>query len=190
MVGVMGWDGLFEDLEAQFDSLERLQLEAEVADRTRRERAGVELVERLVAHRGEPLTVRLVTGGAVSGVLQDIGHDWLALRDERHDRSSERTVVVATGAVTGLAGLGRRTGAAESARRYRLGYVLRGLSRDRLAVTVVDRSGESATGTIAVVGADHLDLAEHPAEDGPRREAVRAVRVVPFAALVTIAPAG
>lgn len=186
----MGWDGLFEDLEAQFDSLERLQLEAEVADRTRRERAGVELLGRLVAHRGAPLTVRLVSRNVVHGVLQDIGHDWLALAEPRPGGSVDRTVVVALGAVTGYGELGRRTGPVEKARRYRLGYVLRGLSRDRLAVTVVDRSGEAATGTIAVVGADHLDLAEHPAEDGPRREAVRAVRVIPFAALVTVAPAG
>ena len=45
----MRWDDLFADLGAQWDAESRRELDAEVADRTRRERASVGLYERLAA---------------------------------------------------------------------------------------------------------------------------------------------
>src|SRR5690348_16760494 len=73
------WEGLFADLEAQFDAQERLELDAEVADRTRRERALVDLHSRLVGHLGRPLGVRVVTGSQLDGDLQDVGDGWVLL---------------------------------------------------------------------------------------------------------------
>ncbi len=55
----MRWEGLFDDLDAQWEAEERRGRDAEVADRTRRERAGVTLHARLAAHRGQ--------GGAALG---------------------------------------------------------------------------------------------------------------------------
>src|SRR6478735_7178655 len=43
----MRWDALFEDLEQQWDAQARRDLDGEVADRTRRERAAIGLQDRL-----------------------------------------------------------------------------------------------------------------------------------------------
>ncbi len=63
----MRWERLFEDLDAQWEAEARRELDEEVSDRTRRERAGVELAERLVATRGHVVAVRLLTGESVEG---------------------------------------------------------------------------------------------------------------------------
>ncbi len=53
----MRWERLFDDLEAQLVADERRDLDAEVADRTRRERALLGLHERLAAVvDGDPLS--------------------------------------------------------------------------------------------------------------------------------------
>ena len=67
-----------------------------------------------------------------------------------------------------------------------LGYALRALSRDRATVQVSVQGGGPLLGTIDAVGADHLDLAEHLDGLPRRRENVRAVATVPFAALVAV----
>ena len=43
----MRWDALFDDLETQMAASERLDLDAEIAERTRSESAAVELADRL-----------------------------------------------------------------------------------------------------------------------------------------------
>ncbi len=55
----MSWEDLFADLEAQFEALQRRDRDAEIADRTRRERAAVDLISRLAGHRGRPLAAHL-----------------------------------------------------------------------------------------------------------------------------------
>ena len=47
-------------------------------------------------------------------------------------------------------------------------------------------AGLQLFGTIDSVGADHLDLAEHPEGLPRRRENVRVVTTVPFPALVAV----
>lgn len=170
------WEGLFADLEAQFDAQERLELDAEVADRTRRERALVDLHARLVGHLGRRLDLRLVTGSTIVGVLRDVGEGWV-LVDE---------AVLPVGAIVTWTGLTLRPQDPTRARRFGLGHVLRGLARDRAVVRVLDASGTTTTGTIDRVGADHLDLAEHAADEPRRAASVRAVRTVPFSALVSV----
>ena len=60
------------------------------------------------------------------------------------------------------------------------------MSRDRAVVEVADVDGRPATGTIDVVGADHLELAEH-APDEPRRAAnVTGRLLVPFWSLGSV----
>lgn len=178
----MRWERLFADLEAQWERESRRDLDAEVAERTRRERATVELFTRLAGHRGQPILAELVTGEKLEGQLDDIGTDWLLLRVPGGGE-----LLVTSGSLIGLVGLGTRVDPGASARRFGLGYALRVLARDRAPVVLTDRSGRRRTGTIDVVGADALDLAEHPPGEPRRAGNVRGQRTVPFAAIVSIA---
>jgi hypothetical protein len=177
----MRWQGLFDDLEGQWAAEERLERDAEAADRTRAERARVELVERYAASRGSRVGLRLASGSACEGVLTDVGADWLLLRDD-----AGRAHLVAACAVVAAVGLSRRGEPAVTARRFRLGYALRALSRDRAAVIVSDTSGGRVTGTIDAVGADWCEVAEHPVDEPRRPATLRGVRTVPIGAIVSV----
>lgn len=180
----MRWDKLFDDLEAQLAAAERLELDAEVADRTRAERAKVALAGRLAGSMGCSLEVTVLGGARLTGEVVDVGRDWFVLG------GASRATLVPTGAVVSLQGLARRPRADASGRRLALGYALRGISRDRRVVHVLDTTGGRTSGTIDGVGADFLDLSEH-AVDEPRRPAnVRGTRTVPFTAIAAVASAG
>lgn len=180
----MRWDRLFDDLQAQLDADGQRELHLEVSDRTRRERAQVGLHERLIAHQGVAVELRLAAGVLVSGTVADAGSDWLLM----HDRG-ERGSLVPFRAIVAISGLGARATAgqgAATAKRFGLGYALRGLSRDRAVVALTDVDGAVTTGTVDAVGADALDLSEHPADVARRAENIVARRVVPFTAIVVV----
>lgn len=177
----MNWDDLFADLEAQFDALERAELASEVADRTRRERARIRLVDRLRASVGRRVVVHVSPGTPLAGVLERGGPDWLLLSDPAGE------VVVPTESVGWVSGLSARAehpiARGHVAARLDLAHVLRGISRDRTAVTIALVDGGQLHGTVDRVGADHLDLADHEVGEPRRPRGVRAMRVVPFAAI-------
>jgi len=179
----MRWEGLFADLEGQLAAEQRRERDDEVAERTRRERALVTLSARLAASVGAPVRIGLTGGHRVQGNLEDLGQDWVLVRAG----ADGHEVLVPLAAVVTLHSLGAHTAAARSARRFSLGYALRALSRDRATVVVaLVGDGPRLLGTIDAVGADHLDLAEHLEGLPRRRENVRAVATVPFAAVVTV----
>lgn len=179
----MRWEGLFADLEGRLAAEGRRELDDEVAERTRRERALVTLADRLAASVGAPVRLRLNGGTAVSGILLDLGSEWLLVRVD----VSGREVVVPLVALRTVTDLGHRVGAGRSARRFTLGFALRALSRDRATVAVHVAGGVgTVVGTIDAVGADHLDLAQHPEGLPRRRENVTAVTTIPFSALVAV----
>ena len=198
----MRWDRLFDDLQAQMDAEGQRELELEVSDRTRRERAQVGLHERLIAHRGQRVELRLAAGFLVSGGVVDAGADWLLLDDPGHrspgaqgragDQRSLATFgssLIPFGAIVAITGLGTRSAAGPgvaTAKRFGLGYALRGLSRDRSLGSLTDIGGSVTTGTIDAVGADALDLSEHPADVVRRDANVLARRVIPFTAIVVV----
>ena len=174
----MRWQDLFADLEAQLLADQRRELQAEVADRTRRERADVTVLDRAARSVGNVITV--VTGaGSVRGTLDDLGKDWLLVQE--HGRHA---ALVPMASVTALVGLATRSDDDRGmGRRFGVGVALRAIARDRAAVAIHDVAGGLATGTIDKVGADHLDLAEHPADAVRRATALTGHRVVPFAAI-------
>jgi hypothetical protein len=173
----MRWQQLFADLQAQFEAEEAALERAESASRTRAEMGAVGLADRLRGALGLPLTLACGGAGTVSGVLVEVGPDWLLVEDD-----GARACLVALGAVRSVAGLGRRTAAAEPAGPVRgrldLRRALRGLTRDRSAVQIVLDDGNVLGGTLDRVGADYVELAEHHADLPRRAEAVQGVRAV------------
>ncbi|GAA4346994.1 hypothetical protein [Angustibacter luteus] len=181
----MRWDRLFDDLQAQLAAADAAEVAGELTERTRLELSRLTLADRLLAWVGQPLAVHPRVGPTLSGELRDVGPDWLLV-------GGVAVTLVPARAVTSLSGLGVGAvpaGHGLAARRYGLSAVLRAVARDRSPVRVLLTDGAVLTGTVDAVGADHLDLAEHAPDLARRRQAVRAVRVVPFAALVTVQPA-
>lgn len=176
----MRWQALFDDIEAQLARQGVAELESEVAERTRAERATVELAERLLAHHGTPLRLGLA-GCTVSGTVVDVAPQWVVVHDGRGE------VLVPTAAVASVAGLSRATALppGQVMRRLGLAHALRALSRDRASVRITTLAGVF-TGTIDRVGADHLDLAEHPVDEVRRGGAVRSVVAVGFGGMLTV----
>jgi hypothetical protein len=173
----MRWQQLFADLQAQFEADEEALERAESASRTRAEVGALGIADRLRGALELPLTLDCGAAGTVRGVLVDVGPDWLLVEDE-----GARSCLVALTAVRSVAGLGRRTAAAEPAGPVRgrldLRRALRGLARDRSAVQVVLDDGSVLGGTLDRVGADYVELAEHPTDLPRRAEAVQGVRAV------------
>jgi hypothetical protein len=183
----MRWDDLFADLEAQLAAAETATWRGELADRSRAELGRVALVDRLVVRRQQPLTVAVRDTGALRGRLLDVGYEWLMIEDE-----SQRTVLVPAAACLWLTGLGRAAEIQSErsvARRLGLTTILRTLAQQRISVTLTVSGDLQITGTIDRVQADHLDLAEHPADQPRRAGDVLAVRTVPFAAIALVRPA-
>ncbi len=181
----MRWEGLFADLEGQLAAEERRELDSEVAERTRRERATVDLTARLGAALGSHLEVDLAGGPRVSGVLADHGDGWLLLGGGGPGAAGE--VLVPLSGVVALGGLPPGSVASRTARRFGLGYALRALARDRATVGLLLTGGGELVGTLDVVGADHVELAEHPVGE-PRRPAnVRRHLTVRTAAVLAVA---
>lgn len=177
----MRWDALFADLEARWDAEGRAERDAEVADRTRREHASIELLTRLAGHQGE-VRVRVAAGAVLEGPVLDVGKDWVLLEIPLRRRQA----LIPMSAVRAIEGLGRRSVSARTARRFGWGYAVRALARDRAVVQITDLDGTVVTGTIDIVGADYLELAAHPLDEARRSAAVRTTVVVPRVAVALI----
>lgn len=174
----MRWEDLFDDLEGQYLSAEAADLAGEVADRTRREWALLTVPER--ARPGSLITVVALGLAAVSGRVQDVGVDWLLLEE-----GNRRELLVPLAAVLTITGVdsGSEPLEGEVRRKLDFRFALRGLARDRAGVQVVLRDGSLRAGTIDRVGADHLELAEHPPGEARRRGAVTGVVLIPLTAI-------
>lgn len=181
----MRWEQLFADLEAQFAEQQPEDGMAALASRERAEHARLQLADRLRGTRGWSLTITCRGAAEVTGRLVEVGVDWLLLVDDLR-----REVLVATAAVSAVAGLGARTtvtgelGAVE--RRLDLRRALRGLARDRAPVQCILDDGSVLSGTVDRVGADFLELAEHAADEPRRRGSVIRVRAVVLSAVVLV----
>lgn len=181
----MRWRDLFQDLAAQLDAAQVAQMLGEVAERTRIEQGRTAMADRLGAATGAALAVAVPGHGAVHGTVAEVGVDWLLLAEP-----AGREALLPLAAVLSVAGLPRgvvRTDPADRvARALDVRWALRGLARDRSAVLVGLRDGSSLAGTLDRVGADYVELAEHPAGESRRVAAVRSVRLVPVAALAVV----
>lgn len=179
----MRWTALFEDLEAQLEAAARVDADAEIADRVRREQGAVTFTDRLRGQLGLSLKVGTFGGEVFQSQLTHVGAEWLVLSG----RTSE--TVVPLHAIRFVEGLGRSVAGEKSQvqKALGLGSVLRTLARDRapVAIHTVD-GGSRVEGVIDRVGKDFVEIATVlPGE--PRRSAsVSAVYTVPFAGIAAV----
>jgi hypothetical protein len=179
------WDELFADLEAQLDDAATAELAGEVADRTRREIATLSLVDRARAAVGHPVRLQLLGPQTVSGLLVEVGSQWVLLRDE-----AGRDVLAPWTAVVSVAGLGLGSVApidgGQVFGRLGLAVALRAIARDRAAVLVGLVDGSVVSGTLDRVGLDFVEVSEHAVGEARRPSQVSAVRTVAHTGLATI----
>lgn len=181
----MRWDALFEDLEAQLAANERLNLDAEIAERARVDAGRVELADRLRGSLGLSIRVHLASGSVVEGNLSHAGSEALLLNEPGHQ------VLIPYTSALRYAGLARLAVTEPSRVRQRLGLAsaLRALARDRVHLAILVSRGPGETtlhGVIDRVGRDFLDLAvTHEAQER-RPPNVRQTATIPFGALASI----
>jgi hypothetical protein len=193
----MRWESLFDDLEGQLEQeldTEELELRAE-EERLRIGR--MSLRDRIVAAAGaagaDILRVGLAGGSTLELQLTAYGRDWIA-GEAVGELARRGPVVVPLSAVAEVrlqTELVERSLAAPPgsppplADRLGLAFVLRTVCRRRTAVELL-LTGGRLHGTLDRVGRDHLDLAEHEPGTQRRADAVRQVRIVPFAQLLLV----
>ena len=185
----MRWEALFADLEGQAAALAQAERAAEVEERTRGELAAIGLLDRLRAAEGAPLRLRLAGGRSLAGSVGRIGPDWLLVTEPEG-----REAVVPLAAVLGVRGLSRHAAVPGSAgvveSRLGLRAALRGVARDRSPVRLELVDGTALDATLDRVGADFVEAATHAAGEMRRRQEVRDVELVPFAALAAVRRGG
>lgn len=85
----MSWEhelfALFDDLEGQAAAAWEADREAELADRARSEYGAVTLASRLMASRGEEVSVDLSHVGRVEGRVERVGDGWFLLSGQGQD---------------------------------------------------------------------------------------------------------
>lgn len=176
--GPARWEALFGDLEAQARAQSVAEADALVSEMTRAEHATMTLADRFRAGVGAVVTLELLDGAPLHGVVREVADEWALLQGIRPGPASRHLVPLA--AIAGAHGLARQAASATSRRdALGLGPVLRTLQRDRARVTVRTLSGV-VSGRIGRVGRDHLDvdvLDDHRA------------RLVPFTALLVVSEA-
>lgn len=151
--GFMRFERIFEDLEGQFAHQQQEELRAVSEELARAERAQLTLADRLRGAGERPVTVHVGDGLRLSGVVREVGADWVALRDRAADS------LVPLAAIAFVEGLPTRARPAEDSLHSPLGLgsVLRGIARDRSVVRLETAAG-TVIGRIAAVGADALDV--------------------------------
>lgn len=168
---------------------DRLVLDAEISERVRAELVGTGIPDRLRGSLDCRLSVHLLCGETVHGVLCHVGADALVMDEGRYQ------ALVPYASVAHYAGLGRLAPREASSVKRRLGlaHALRGLARDRAELSVTVGAGTASvrlTGVIDRVGSDFLDLALVAPGDVRRNAQVRQVSTVPFTAISLVRSSG
>jgi hypothetical protein len=181
------WERLFGDLEAELDAAEAAELESDIAERTRSERARLRLVDRLLGSVGRQVSVRMHGAGQRTGEIRAVGVDWLLVRTADGADHLIRTAALLE--LAGLSALSATEGPeGQRAARLSLPALLRRLARDRTIVTITLIDGSSRTGTIELAGADVVEFSDRrhdePGFAGPSQTFER--RSVPLRAVAVI----
>ncbi len=179
----MRWDALFADLEAQWEAGAAEERDREIAEAVRAERATVPFADRLRAQRGERVSMIVAGAGSMVVDVDTVGEDWLA------GAEGHVGVLVPLEAVLAVDGLPRRAQEETSPtrRRLRMTSALRALGRDRAVVSLLSAQADVlATGLLAAVGRDHVDVARTRPGETPRAREGHGLRTVPLSAITLV----
>lgn len=155
-----GWEerllAVFDDLEQQAEGLALAERDARVADLSREEYAGLDLLARLHGAVGAEVTLGVTGVGRLRSTVLRVGSDWLLAGAD-----GGQEWVVRLAAVEEVRGLPDR--AVDAARRpatarLGLGSVLRSISADADPVVVHRTGGEALRVRVRRVGADFVEL--------------------------------
>lgn len=181
----MRWEGLFADLEAQAAAMSAAERDAAIEDRTRSEVGRLHLVDRLGGAVGSQVRLSCVGALMLTGHLARLYPEWLLLAE-----GGGREAVVALPRLLAVGDLGPLSAAPGMMpvvnSRFSLALALRGIARDRSAVRLHLVDGSVLDGTLDRVGADFVELAEHPVGEARRRSAVRQQWIVATASVVAL----
>lgn len=186
----MRWERLFEDIEHELESLDASPKRALETERLRLSRSKITLKERMLAfEENQRLTVQLLNGDAITGVLKNTGPDYLGL--EREGAGLEHPFIMLP--FKEVAGISRiriqdleqlPSGAGRPRSIRNSAVVFSALSRRRLNVKICIANGQIVTGTISSVWGDHLELWVHDGDRAPRRADIKEVRLISFLSIV------
>lgn len=167
---------LFEDLEQQAAGLELAERDAELADRVRGEYAAVTLADRVHASLGRRVTLVLVGGEIVEGVVLDAGRDWL-VAGRRPDAGAWLVPLVAVALAHGLSDRSLPEAARPVTARLGFGAALHRWAEEPADLRLHLDSGRLGVAAVLRIGADFVEV--DPGGGGPRAVvATRGIRAV------------
>lgn len=138
-------------LEGEFAAMENYQNREMVAELAEAESAAITLHSRLLAAKGQQVTVQTAGPRTIVGQLEAVGEEWIVIKN----REGEELVVTAQ--IETIYPLHGAAGERGSVVKASLLSALRGLRRTRKPVSI--RLVSSVfNGYIAQVRADHIDL--------------------------------
>jgi hypothetical protein len=170
---------LLAGIEAEAQAADAAALDAEIAEVERATRAESRQLDRLRAQLS--VTIELVGGALVSGLVGAVGRDVAVVAADDGDWA-----IAAWGITAVISPQAGARGAASPSERLGLASVARAWARQRCVVRVIRVSGAPLDGTIDVVGADYLELAEHDPGMPRRAEAVRRMVQIPLGAVAAL----
>lgn len=179
---------LFLDLEHEIAAADAADHAAEIADRSRGEYGQLRIVDRARASIDGPVTITVTDAGTAVGRLCDVGADCLMVAER--GRFATLVPLSAVAVIDGLVPDSMSPGSeGRIAGSLGLRSALRSLARDRLTVVITVVGGDTLAGTLDRVGADFVELAEHPPGEWRRVRSVGRVRTIAIHAIRLVRPA-
>jgi hypothetical protein len=174
---------LFEELEAEFEASLRRETEAQAVAALRAQASETLLWEALSRRVGTDVAVQCGSRW-FRGALVASYTDFFVIRD---GISRAQHLVRLGPAVSVIFPTEHHAlGLLATPPRYRFVLALRELARRREPVRLELADGNEATGTIEVVGNDHLEIAEHELGEARRQAALTGRRFLALAAVAVV----
>ncbi|MDO4258866.1 MAG: hypothetical protein Q4C87_05015 [Actinomycetaceae bacterium] len=148
----MDLDLFLASISARFDADLREELNAQVEELADAERVAITLNSRIRSAFGGPLNVILRGGQRVRGIVVETGKDWVLIREGVYHCLVHTPAIVAA---YPLGAADARSG--PTADGPGIGYLLRELAQEKIAVAIGHDAGEQS-GIVGGVYADHFDV--------------------------------